>query len=391
MTSEAGSTGAPREGSPAPAKAQPASRPVDFVKKVGKGKTLSADLTASEARMAFTQLLDGGFHPVQAGAFLQALRIKELTQEELDALAEVFRSRTASLKPLAGPDSRAAGGKTLVLNLASDTQRKGGLASLLAAHLLRRFGIAVGIVRSEPVLQKNRASFEDTWEMAKLLDPAGPLFPAAASATAGEAALAPAPILTDCASLIPGLAALDELRSLLGFRSCLHTAEKLVNPWPASPMLLGISHKHYALRMAGTMAAQGLRGRILLGNHGTVDLVLHKETEVVSVGKADRQGPSAAFVKGEAVITEESVSPTALGLEIPSDVYSLGKFPQWREWLMAMAPRDTGAGGPGGSRDDGLRRAVQYHLAVQLWAAGAADDPAGGLAAARRAIPTLFV
>jgi hypothetical protein len=409
MTSEAGLTGAPRE--PSPAKAQPASRPVDFVKKVGKGKTLSADLTAVEARMAFTQLLDGAFHPVQAGAFLQALRIKELTQEELDALAAVFRSRTASLGPLTGSGSAAtvggtAKGKTLVLNLASDTQRKGGLASLLAAHLLRRFGIAVGIVRSAPVLQKNAASFEETWEMAKLLDPAGPLFPPAAGSSAadslpavtaaGPLAMAPAPVLTDCAALIPGLAALDDLRSLLGFRSCLHTAEKLVNPWPASPMLLGISHKHYALRMAGTMAAQGLRGKILLGNHGTVDLVLHKETEMVSVGRADSPGPSAAFIKGEALITEEAVSPASLGLEIPSDIYSLGKFPQWREWLMAMGPGPQGAGAgaagsPGEGRDNGLRRAVQYHLAVQLWAAGAADDPAGGLAAARRAIPTLFM
>ncbi|MEO6094634.1 MAG: hypothetical protein ABIW76_02795 [Fibrobacteria bacterium] len=410
MTSEAGSIGAPQEPSPAPAKAQPASRPVDFVKKVGKGKTLSSDLTAAEARMAFTQLLDGGFHPVQAGAFLQALRIKELTQEELDALAEVFRSRTVALRPLTGTGlattvAGPANGKTLVLNLASDTQRKGGLASLLAAHLLRRFGIAVGIVRSEPVLQKNRASFEETWEMAKLLDPAGPLFPVvagsypdSASASASVAAIldtmAPPPILTECAAMIPGLAALDELRSLLGFRSCLHTAEKLVNPWPASPMLLGISHKHYALRMAGTMAAQGLRGRILLGNHGTVDLVLHKETELVSVGKADAQRLSEGFAKGETAITEESVSPAAMGLEIPSDVYSLGKFPQWREWLMAMGPQVGGAGAgdpPEGRRDNGLRRAIQYHLAVQLWAAGAVDDPASGLAAARRSIPTLFL
>ena len=56
----------------------------------------------------------------------------------------------------------------------------------------------------------------------------------------------------DCAGLIRGLAALDDLRGHLGFRSCLHTAEKLVNPWPDSPLILGISHKHYALRMAAT-------------------------------------------------------------------------------------------------------------------------------------------
>jgi anthranilate phosphoribosyltransferase len=370
-----------------------APRPVDFVKKVGKGRTLSSDLTGPEARIAFTQLLEGAFHPVQAGAFLQALRIKELTQDELNALAEVFRSRLASLRPLSGVGASGPGDKTLVLNLASDTQRKGGLASLLAAHLLRRFGVAVGIVRSAPVLQKNRASFDGTWELAKLLDPSGPLFPAAvASSIPASAAPAAAPVLADCGALVPGLAALDDLRSHLGFRSCLHTAEKLVNPWPASPILLGISHKHYALRMAATLAAQGLRGRILLGNHGTVDLVLHKETEIVTVG-------------ADGSITEESVSPAALGLDIPSDVYSLGKFPQWREWLLAMGPgagaalaETAGAGaalaGAAGTapeaRDNGLRKAVQYHLAALLWAAGIADDPAAGLAAARRAIPTLF-
>ncbi len=352
-----------------------ASRPVDFVKKVGKGRTLSADLTNAESRIAFNLLLDGAFHPAQAGAFLQALRIKELTQDELDGLADVFRSRLVVQPALTGS-------KTLVLNLASDTQRKGGLASLLAAHLLRRFGVGVGIVRSAPVLQRNRASFEDTWELAKLLDPAGPLFAAAGQ----DGPIAPAPVLTDCAALIPGLADLDDLRSHLGFRSCLHTVEKLVNPWPASPMLLGISHKHYALRLAGTLAAQGLRGKILLGNHGTIDLVLHKETELVSVGAAVNAGTATTTVPQ---IREETVSPADLGLELSSDVYSLGKFSQWREWLLAMAGPDA-AQAPE-ARDNGLRRAVQYHLAVLLWAAGAAENPKAGMAAVRSAIPTLFV
>ncbi len=359
----------PSEARPAPAKAQPASRPVDFVKKVGKGRTLSADLSAQESRSAFDQLLDGAFLPVQAGAFLQALRIKELTQAELDGLAGSFGNRLVSLPPLAGRH-------TLVLNLASDTQRKGGLACLLAAHLLRRFGVAVGIVRSTPVLQGNAASFDESWELAKLLDPDGPVFPAKTASGDLEPAgkvFAPAPVKADCGDLIAGLASLDALRSQLGFRSCLHTAEKLVNPWPASPMLLGISHKHYALRLAQTMVSAGLRGKILLGNHGTVDLVLHKETEMVSVDGGFR---------------EDSVSPAALDLDLSAEVYSLGKFPQWRGWLGAMG--GTQAPDSPGARDNGLRGAIQYHLAVLLWAAGAEADPAAGLASARAAIPRLF-
>jgi anthranilate phosphoribosyltransferase len=326
-------------------------RPVDFVKKVGKGKTLSADLTAAEARDAFEILLAGGFTPAQSGAFLQALRIKELVQDELDALAETFRNRLRPLPPLAGD-------RTLALNLASDTQRKGGLASLLAAHLLPAFGVGVGIVRSEPVLQGNRASFDASLELARGM---------AAEFAPG----APAPAIAACSDLIPGLADLDGLRGEIGFRSCLHTAEKLVNPWPASPLILGISHKRYALRMAATLARQKLSGRILLGNHGTVDLVLHKETEIVSVDAAGAIG-------------EESVSPAGLGLEIPSEVYALGKFPAWAGWASAFAGEDAAA------RDNGLRRAVQFHLGFLLWAAGAAADAAAGLAAARRGLPKLF-
>ncbi len=348
------------EAQPAQVKSQAASRPVDFVKKVGKGKTLSQPLTHSESREAFTALLDGAFTNAQAGAFLQALRINELSQDELDALAGIFRDRTALQLPLAGA-------KTLALNLSSDTGRKGGLASLLAAQLLRRFDVGVGLVRSTPVLSGNRASFDATWVLCESLDSVLPVLPAPPALPA-QGPMAAAPKLTDCGALVRGLSALDGLRGELGFRSCLHTAEKLVNPWPDSPLLLGLSHKHYALRMAATMGTLGIRGRILLGNHGTVDLVLHKETEMVSV---DAQG-----------IREESVSPAELGLEIPSDIYSLGKFVEWNGWLEAA--RD-----PEKRRDNGLLRAVQYHAAVFLWAAGAVPDAAAGLAEVRRVIPGL--
>ena len=349
-------------------KLREASRPVDFVKQVGRGKTLSQDLDSEAGLKAFSLLLDGAFAPAQFGAFLQALRIKELTQEELDALASVFRARMPALAPLRGA-------RTLVLNLASDTGRKGGLASLLAAARLRRFGVGVGMVRSAPVLSGNAASFDRTLELARRSAPGfgvpvPPVLPApagtadtagAAGANGAAGATVPDSLVADCAGLVRGLGAMAGLRGELGFRSCLHTAEKLVNPWPASPMLLGISHKHYALRMASTMASLGLEGRILLGNHGTVDLVLHKETEMVAVRGGD--------------IREESVSPAVLGLALSPDVYSLGKFGEWDGWL---ADPES----PGGAA---LEQAILYHLAVFLWASGAAPDPEAGLRAARGA------
>jgi anthranilate phosphoribosyltransferase len=61
-----------------------------FLKKVGRGKTLSRDLTREEAREAVASLLRGEFTPAQTGAFLQALRIKETSVDELVGAAEVF-------------------------------------------------------------------------------------------------------------------------------------------------------------------------------------------------------------------------------------------------------------------------------------------------------------
>lgn len=322
-------------------------RPLDFVKKVGKGKTLSQHLTAEESREAFEALLDGRFTAAQAGAFLQALRIKELSQDELDALAHVFRKRTSLLAPLSGE-------KTLVLNLASDTARKGGLVSLLAAHLLRRFGVGVGLIQSTPVLSGNRMSFDTSWSLAPILDQ---------TETMGMGSSAVVPKVVDTGSLVMGLSSLDALRGELGFRSCLHTAEKLVNPWPSSPMLLGISHQHYAFRLAGTMASLGQEGWIILGNHGTVDLVLHKETAIVTM-QANQ-------------VQEGKTVPAELGLDLSPDIYTLANFPHWEAWLETP-------------RDKRVMRAVHYQLAVFLWAAGVAKDARAGLTLSCQALPNLF-
>ncbi len=73
-------------------------------------------------------------------------------------------------------------------------------------------------------------------------------------------------------------------------------------------------------------------------------------------------------------IREETVSPADLGLAPTSDVYSLARSGEWGAWL--KDPKGAGRA---------LEEVVRYHEAVFLWAAGAAPDPAAGLALARRA------
>jgi anthranilate phosphoribosyltransferase len=297
----------------------PAEDPGVYVRKVGKGRTLLKSLDRGEAAAAFGLLLEGGFSDAQAGAFLQALRIKELSSGELDGLMDSLLSRQPGGFPALPP-----GG--FVLNLASDTPRKGGYASLLAAALLSAEGMPVGVVRSEPVLTGNRASWEETSRLARRLS---------------NGAL-PAAVSTD--DLAPPLRLLARIRGELGFRSCLHTAEKLLSPWAEKPLVLGISHKHYAERMSDHFARRGMRAKIVLGNHGTPDLVLHKETEVWEV------------LKGGGIRTV-TFHPRELGLEPDASLYSLGAFAQWEAELSKPG---HGALGP----------ILEYHKVFLRYAAG---------------------
>jgi anthranilate phosphoribosyltransferase len=319
------------------ARAKPAAEdPAVYVRKVGKGRTLLKSLERHEAAAAFGLLLEGGFTDAQAGAFLQALRIKELSSDELDGLLDAFlASEPGGLPSLPSP---SPGG--FVLNLASDTPRKGGYASLLAASLLSAEGVPVGLVRSDPVLTGNRASWEATWSLARGLAKAQP----AAKAL---------PVVVSADDLVPRLRILARLRGELGFRSCLHTAEKLLNPWKDKPVVLGISHRHYAERMSDHFARRGLQAKIVLGNHGTPDLVLHKETEVWEV----LPGGGIRCVQ---------FHPGELGLEPDASLYSLGAFAQWEAEL---AKPGHGALGP----------ILEYHKAFLRYVAGLIPHPRDSL------------
>lgn len=327
----------------------PSPDPGVFVRKVGKGRTLLKSLDRAEAAEAFALLLRSGFTDAQAGAFLQALRIKELAASELDGLMDSLRACQPPQVPQL-PD----GG--FVLNLASDTPRKGGYASLLAVAALAREGLPVGVVRSEPVLSLNRASWDKTWALAT----AGSGHEAACDD--GCAGHPPASLcVVEANDLAAPLRNLRKIRAELGFRSCLHTAEKLLNPWADKTLVLGISHRHYAERMCDHFARQGRTVKIVLGNHGTTDLVLHKETEVWEV-----------LPGGE--IRTVYFHPGDLGLRPDASLYSLGAFVRWAEEWAAPGHGELGP-------------LLAYHVAFFRYVAGTAAGAAVPRTASAEAPP----
>jgi len=274
-----------------------ATDPKSLIKAIGRGKTLSRDLTMDEMRRALTMILDGTFTQAQTGAFLQALRIKETSADEVLAALEGL---SGSQSPMPGP----VGEWPLVVNVAFDSRRKATVLSVLAARMLASSGLASPCLVWSPCLNAG---------IGRPLD----LTLEAARGVPGLDAEIPSFSVAD---LVPALSGLETLRRELGFRSVLNTLEKLVRPWKTSPVVLGIAHDTFRTRLAEVLGRDGSSsGAIVQGNHGTCDLGLGEE-------------PTAVIRYGQGVV-EGEVSRRDFPWEATSSVHLLASKDQWPAWL----------------------------------------------------------
>lgn len=290
-----------------------------ILKHVGRGKTLSRDLDRAQAREAMQSLLGGEFSPSQAGAFLQAMRIKEATLDEilgsLDALEGLREAPRFALEP-----------DSMVVNVAFDTPRKGGVVSVLACAYLRRTALAKPIlVWESPTIFSAVRAVEDT---ARILR-ADPWF------AAGECPL------VSVSEMVPGWKNLAPLRSELGFRTIFNTLEKLVSPVPGAPIIAGISHGSFFGRLAEVFAQSGARrAAVVKGHHGTCD-------------QAFGEQPTRVAISTGVGSTEELEIPSPTNLD--ASLLLLSGFDRWPGQLAA----------PGSQ----LLDLVREQAAFLLWAA----------------------
>jgi anthranilate phosphoribosyltransferase len=274
-----------------------------LVKHVGRGKTLARDLSATQAQDAVGRILRGEFTDAQLGAFLQAMRIKETSVEELREAARgclpFLETKTCPSEP--GPEAFP-----LVVNLAFDTARKGGVLSLPAVALLRRAGLAQPLVVWEPPV----------------------LFPAADPVGRTLEALRAHPWLAEgeCSmiavgDLLPAWKTLRRIRAELGFRSILNTLEKLLRPWSTCPVVVGISHDTFSERLCHVLHGLGApRGAVVQGHHGTCDLTFGEKPLETTVWN------------GESV-QDRTVVVSDLFPGVDSSLLLLGGFDAWPSQL----------------------------------------------------------
>ncbi|MDH4230194.1 MAG: hypothetical protein OEW11_10715 [Nitrospirota bacterium] len=234
------------------------------ISQVGKGASKAKDLTDAEAAEAMRCILSGQADPFELGAFLVAMRIKEESVAELTAFVRVAGDY---LEPVPGPAA--------ALTVPAYAGKRQTFPALLAAAcVLAACGVPVGIHgHARPV---DRMSLADA---VAALGGNPDASPEAAARDLERAGVAYLGVERFC----PVMHRMLELRQRMGLRSCFHTMGRLVNPFRAPALMVGLSHERtfdkfaqagHALGYTRILSFRGLEGEAeanpLVDSEGTM-------------------------------------------------------------------------------------------------------------------------
>jgi anthranilate phosphoribosyltransferase len=239
----------------------------ETIRILGKGKKGSRSLTQEEAYHAMKMILANEVLPVQLGAFLMLMRVKEETPEELAGFVIAARE-----------SCKLADDSTLVdLDWATYAGKRRHLPwFLLSALLLAENGIKVFMhgspgpsasrVYTQHCLTYLGLQVATTVEQAKkqLIDQHFSYLP--------------------LEKICPKLHEIIDLRPILGLRSPVHTLVKLLNPFNAAYSIQGIFHPSYrAVHQQAAVLLQQPHAAALKGEGGETERNPDMECLVQSV------------------------------------------------------------------------------------------------------------
>lgn len=323
-----------------------------FLKIVGNGRKTARDLTPEEAEEAFELVITGKAAPTQVAVLMAAQRIKEESIEELSTFARVLRrysERIPELQPglvdVCVPyDGRS---KTHLLVpasalIAAAAGAKIGLHGRVGQTLPPKFGVGVGDVFKALNLNVDCSLAEANQVLAQL----GVAF-----------------IRSE--KFAPCLNNFDQVRLDYGMRSFFNTIEKLVNPFHAGSVIVGVFHGLVMSRVAEAARSQGYaRGMVVQGPEGSVEIL------------ASRRNPIIEF-QGDAPLNEWSLDPADFGgwlrfedarpVDIPTSV------------ALTQELLDPKGESP-------HRRSALLTAALMIYASGLAENMPAGLALAQSSL-----
>ncbi|MEQ1528616.1 MAG: glycosyl transferase family protein [Methylococcales bacterium] len=200
----------------------------EFIRILGKGKKGSRPLTQDEAYQAMLMILTEQVLPIQLGAFLMLMRVKEETPEELAGFVQAARETFQLEQYQANVD----------LDWSSYAGKRRHLPwFLLSALLLTEHGITVFMHGSEG----HTAGRLYTQDVLGYLG----IQPAASINESIQQLNEHRFSYLSLQHFCPKLHDIIELRPILGLRSPVHTLVRLLNPFNASHSIQGIFHPGY--------------------------------------------------------------------------------------------------------------------------------------------------
>jgi anthranilate phosphoribosyltransferase len=199
-----------------------------YIQTLGKGKRGARDLTLAEAEQAMSMILSGQVEPVQLGAFLMLMRVKEETAEEMAGFVRTARQscRVPHDFPTVDLDWSSYAGKRRQLPW-----------FLLSALLLANHGIKVlmhGTQANSPGRIYTPAALQ-----ALGIANCQSFAQAAQQLQQRNFAFVPLSVLN------PELQRIIDLKATLGLRSPVHSVVRMLNPASAATSIMGIFHPGY--------------------------------------------------------------------------------------------------------------------------------------------------
>jgi anthranilate phosphoribosyltransferase len=266
-----------------------------YVRILGKGKSGSRSLNRQEAADAFGMLLRGEAQPLQIGAFLMLLRVKEETGEELAGFVDACRQTMLPPPPDLAAD----------LDWASYAGKKHQhpwylLSMLLLADAGYRIfvhgcdGHTAGRLYTEPAMQALGLPVAGNWQdVAEQLE---------------KRRLSYLPLRTFCGSLHE----LMQLRPLLGLRSPVNTLTRMLNPLKSPASIQSVFHPAYGgLHQDADCLLGQPRSLVFKGDSGEVEVKPQADTrlQLLVDGKGSAQLLPRTITGKVAPVGSPSVDP----------------------------------------------------------------------------------
>ncbi|EIJ41391.1 anthranilate phosphoribosyltransferase [Beggiatoa alba B18LD] len=199
-----------------------------YIRALGKGKNGARPLSREESYQAMRMIVAGEVEPVQLGAFMMLMRVKEETREELAGFVQAVRDSFQLPQALTPVD----------LDWSSYAGKRRHLPwFLLATLLLANNGIKV-FMHGAGGHTNGRIYTKDVLHFLGL--PYATTFAEAVSQLE-QHHFSYFPLEYLC----PKLQEIMDLRPLMGLRSPIHTVVRMINPFNAPYMMQGIFHPSF--------------------------------------------------------------------------------------------------------------------------------------------------